>query len=433
MKSNILKKIAHFQVEHPYLTIAIVLAITVFLYGGVSAVKTVASLELMMPAEISEVKAFNELRDNNLGQDMIGVVIEVNRDSTDPNGITDVRSFETFKFIKQLSNLISSNTDIRQTYSIVDTVNFAAMQVGINPNEISEKQYYQIINHPDLKEQISQFINLDYTTSVIIASTDVSGNDARMKLLASKLVEDLDSVGHPSGLQVKITGTPIIQQQLGVLIAKDRQTTQWLSTALVFLITMILFGTFTSALVPILIVTLSVNWLYGIMGYGNLPISTLAGGVAAMVIGIGIDYSIHLMNKFKNERKKHKSIKESVELAVGEVGTALSGAAIATILAFLAFLLGSMPEMNRFGLLMSIGVGASFLLSIFGLPAFLIVEEKIIHKLRKKMKFGVEGDLRLYEKDEVHPDDLDIYQPNEEELKTIAKKYKICKVGRKTK
>jgi predicted RND superfamily exporter protein len=101
------------------------------------------------------------------------------------------------------------------------------------------------------------------------------------------------------------------------------------------------------------------------------------------------------MNKFKNERKKSKSLKLSVEAAVEEVGTALSGAAIATILAFLAFLLGSMPEMNRFGLLMSIGVGASFLLSIFGLPAFLIVEEKIIYRLKNRMKFGVEGELKL--------------------------------------
>ena len=52
-----LKKIAHFQVEKPYLTIMILLFLTISIYGGVSKVKTVASLEQMMPKEVEEIKS----------------------------------------------------------------------------------------------------------------------------------------------------------------------------------------------------------------------------------------------------------------------------------------------------------------------------------------------------------------------------------------
>jgi len=413
---KILKKIAHFQVKHPFIVLFMVLAITLFLYGGVHKVKTVASLELMMPKEVSEVKAFNELRDNNMGQDMIAIVLELERDSSDPKGIKDIRDPRVIKYIQSIKNLIASNPDIGRVYAVSDFLPY-------NFSNLNNQAYLNLFQNP----LIENYINKDYTKTMIISTTDVSANDPRMKLLSRKIKKDVESIGRPSNIKIKYTGTPIIQQKLGILISRDRTVTQWISTLLVFIITMILFGTFTSALVPIIIVTISVTWLYGLMGYFKLPISTLAGGVAAMVIGIGIDYAIHLMNKFKNERQKGLSIKESAEAAVLETGTALTGASIATILAFLAFLLGSMPEMKKFGILMAIGVGASFILSIGTLPALLILEEKLIHLIRKRIHFGVEGEFSLYDLNEVHPDDYEIVTPNIDELKDLAKKYKICK------
>lgn len=414
--TNVLKGLARFQVRHPFLTVLMLLMITLFLFGGVSKVRTVASLEQMMPSNIDEIKSFNDLRDNALGQDIIAVVIELDDFSTDENGINDMRDKEVYDYIRYVQNLFEEETDILETYSYADFF----------PEDVSDDMYAAMMHDPELKNYLSKFVNDDYSVTMILATTDVSADDPRMKLLAEKIQSHIETSGHPNGVKIRLTGTPIIQQKLGELIAKDRNNTQNISTLLVFIITMILFGTFTSALVPILIVFVSVNWLYGIMGYANLPISTLAGGVAAMVIGIGIDYAIHLMNKFKNERKDGNSIEESIITAVTQTGTALTGAAIATVLAFLAFLFGSMPEMNRFGLLMAIGVGSAFVLSIIGLPSLLIIEEKLIHKIRKKIKFGIEGEYSLYEKNEIHPDTHEVVDLDHSELKHLLKDHKIC-------
>jgi len=426
-----LRSIAEFQVRHPYLTVLLILAVSLILYGGVAKVRTVASLEQMMPKDIEEIQAFNTLRDNYLGQDMIAIIIEIDRESSDEHGIMDIRDKEVMAFTAHLKSLIESEPDVREAYAASDVIAYAAARAGLPTavDELSDEAYDQLLDHQQVQQQLSSFINHDATTSIIIATTDVSANDERMKRLASKVLTHLDSVGHPPGVRLKVTGTPIVQQKLGELIAQDRKNTQLISTIFVFLITMFLFGTFTSALVPLAVVTVSVNWLYGIMGYAGLPISTLAGGVAAMVIGIGIDYAIHLMNKFKNERKQGKTIQGAIVAAVMNTGTALTGAAVATTVAFLAFLFGSMPEMNRFGLLMAIGVSAAFLLSIFGLPALLIIEEKIIHSLKKRLRFGVEGEFVLYEKDEIHPDTHEVVDSlSYDELSSITKKYKVCKV-----
>lgn len=422
-----LKRLAHFQTTHPYVTLLIILAITIIFYGGASQVRTVASLEQMMPSEISEISAFNDLRDAGLGQDMVAIVIKVNSESTDPNGIMDITDYEMAQYTQKLKSLIGNEPDILETYTFSDVIVAA---YGSMPDE---ETYYALLENPELSPMIDQFVNHDKTTTMILAKTDVSADDDRMNSLATKIKSHVKSVGHPSGVEVQMTGTPVIQQKLGELIGKDRTTTQNISTILVFIITMILFGTISSALVPIIIVTISVAWLYGTMGYTNLPISTLAGGVAAMVIGIGIDYSIHIMNKFKNERQKGKRIREAIEEAITTTGVALTGAAFATALAFLAFLVGVMPEMGRFGLLMGIGVTYSFILSIFGLPALLIVEEKIIHKIAKRVRFGVEGEYRLYNDDESHPDEAEVVNLSDEELLRHIKKKKIVRMPNKNK
>ncbi len=394
---KLLKKIAHFQVENPIITILILAAFTITMFGGAAKVLTVASLEQMMPKDIEEIKAFNTLRDNYLGQDMIAIVLEINRDSTDPNGIIDIRDKEVYEYIKYVKNLVQLEPDVLEVYSYADIIDMFSSE------DLTETEYQELLKDEQVKKHLSSYVNTDSSISMLILTTDVSADDPRMNLLSSKIKENIASIGHPPGIKVMFTGTPIIQQKLGELISKDRTNTQWISTLLVFLLTMVVFGSFTSALVPILVVTVSVNWLYGTMGYTGLPISTLAGGVAAMVIGIGIDFAIHIMNKFKYERKKGLSKRLAIEAAVVDTGTALTATSLTTTVAFLAFLTGAMPEMGRFGILMAIGIGYSLIFSLFGLPALLLLEEELIYWIKKRMRFGIEGEFKLKTKDESCP------------------------------
>ncbi len=417
---TLLRKLAHAQAEHPVLTVLLVLGITLAFLGGAAQVRTVAALENMMPRSLEEIAAFNALRDAGRGQDMVAVVIGLNGSSTVPR--TDILDWSTYQYVKRVSDTLANETDILSVYSL------STVLEGMNGNrELDERTFDALLQDPTAQAYVQDYVNRARTNTLVIATSDVSANDERMGLMARRIVADMDSLGHPPGLGYELTGTPVIQQELGKLIGRDRRVTQNISTLLVFLIVMLLFGTFTSALVPIIIVTLSVTWLYGTMGYAGLPISTLAGGVAAMVIGIGIDYSIHLMNKYKYERKKGMTVKEAIEASVTDTGIALTGASVATMLAFLAFLTGAMPEMNRFGILMTLGVGYSFLLSIAALPALLVLEERLFFRLRKHLHFGVEGEYFLATNGEVCPPGFrEVVEEDGDELRRhVVRRYKV--------
>lgn len=368
---KVLKGIANFQVENPYTTITVILAATAVIAGGLPYLKTVASLEKMMPTEMEEIKYFNVLRDNALGKDMIGLVIEVDRGTQHEFAVTDIRDPRVLTYIIQLKNIVKNKADIVETFAVTDAL------IKYNNNELPDKQTLQkLMQNPETARILNRYLNDDYSTTYIIANTDTGLDDERLNRLAESIQEDVADSGKPAGVKVKLTGVPIIQQKLSELIKKDRSNTQWISALLVFAITLIIYRSFFSGLIPVLIVLTSVTWLYGTMGYLGLGISTLAGGVAAIVIGIGIDYSIHLMNRYKFERRQGKEISDAIEEAVVSTGTALTASSLTTLSAFFAFLFGAMPEMGRFGLLMMIGIFYAFLFSMVGLPALLVIEEK---------------------------------------------------------
>lgn len=397
---SLLRYVAHLQVKHPFLTAGVLLLITFALIGGISQVRTVSSLEQMMPKDVEEIKAFNMLRDAGLGQDMIAVIVSLSDDATlsyaqGGSQIGDIGSFKYYKYVKNLANKLKDNDAVLSVYSFADIIDFSARLNSINT--VDELSFKEIMKDPQVKSELSRFVNTDKTNTILIVTTDVSADDTTMKLLAQKIQNDISNFERPAYISLTVTGTPLIQQKLGVVIEHDRSLTEKLSALFVFILVAIVFGSIVAALVPMVTIILSIIWLYGSMGYLGLPISTLAGGVAAMVIGIGVDFSIHLRNKFEYERKKGESLEYAIEETMANTGYVLTITTIVLALAFLSFLIGEMPEMGRFGLLMTIGVTLAFILSVIGLPAFFIIEEKIIEWSRKHMRFGVEHELKLVE------------------------------------
>ena len=100
-------------------------------YGGVADVRTVASLEQMMPKNVEEIKTFNMLRDNYLGQDMIAIVLELDRNAIIVDRPEDIRDQEIIVYTQHIKQTLEQELDIRQVYTPSDVIMYAAMQQGL--------------------------------------------------------------------------------------------------------------------------------------------------------------------------------------------------------------------------------------------------------------------------------------------------------------
>lgn len=387
---NFFKKYSHFLVHKRFLVFLIIALISSVWYAGNNYVYTVSSFEKVLPSDVEAVKGANLLRDYGIGQDGIAISLKVDYNSLLENVPKNVLSLEIIKYLDRISQEIKKDVNTVLIYSPTEIIRF--FNNGKLPE--SEEELKRILNNPELKKYLNYYINYDSSMILMFITTDLTNSDSSLERYYLK-ISNIVKEGVPHGVEVKITGSPAIQQTLSKLIERDQFVTQLASTVLVFLATVITFKSLLAAIVPILIVTIANIWLKGYMGYFDVPLSTLAAGVAALVIGIGIDYSIHLMNRFKYERKKIKSIVEAVEEAVKNTGTSLIITAIATIGAFLAFNVGKMPEMGKFGNLISLGIFFSLILTLTLLPILLIWEERIIYWLLPKIRLGIEHEFRF--------------------------------------
>ena len=345
-----LEKLIAVQEEHAIEIILLFFFLSLAMIPGMSRVETIVALENMMPSSSTPVQGVNDLRAEGIGKDSIAVKISTGNTE---DGVQSINDNRTEAYIEDLSN------DIRTIQGVTQVV--------------SPLQREGLI---DERKQ----------NAVITAYTYVGDSGGEMDRIFNEINEEA-KYQRPEGVETEISGVPAVQQRLSSMVARDKNVTTMISLGLVFLITLGLFqGSFSSAVMPLLVVALSVVWLYGTMGYLGIPLSTLAGSVAALVIGIGIDYSVHILNTYRFHRRDN-TIGEALSEAVGETGVAIIATSVTTISAFMAFLSGMMPEMHRFGLIMSIGIGYALLFSFFLLPSVFVLEEKAMKKIHESVNW----------------------------------------------
>jgi predicted RND superfamily exporter protein len=123
-------------------------------------------------------------------------------------------------------------------------------------------------------------------------------------------------------------------------------------------------------LAPVLLV---VSWVIGTMYVLGYPLSVLTTVVASITIGIGIDYSIHLSERFRAELDRQGTIEGAVTTATRGTGSALLGSAVTTAIGFGILGFAFFPVLQQFGVITAIMIGYAFLASVLVLPSLLVL------------------------------------------------------------
>ena len=120
--------------------------------------------------------------------------------------------------------------------------------------------------------------------------------------------------------------------------------------------------------VPVTLVTALVvggMWLFAV------PLTLLTALLLSLVIGVGIDYNIHVSDRFVHERERGLSVHEALVEATTGTGGALLGSTLTSAGAFSALLLHPHPQFQSFGTLVVLAMVTSFVVAVFVLPSML--------------------------------------------------------------
>lgn len=122
-----------------------------------------------------------------------------------------------------------------------------------------------------------------------------------------------------------------------------------------------------------LVTLVTIFFAIGIMnGVGYLiftEASPMAQILPILLIGLGVDYSIHVTTRYRDEVAAGASVDAAIAKAVRTVGVALVLATVTTAVGFLTNLTNEIPALREFGLLAAVGIFASFVLMLTFVPA----------------------------------------------------------------
>ena len=133
------------------------------------------------------------------------------------------------------------------------------------------------------------------------------------------------------------------------------------------------FKTGLLASIPIVVATL---FLFGIMGLTRIPLNIATVLVAAVAIGDGIGYSIHVINYFNFSFKKYQDVKQAMYETIMVSGKAIVINVLSVAAGFLVLIFSHFVPLQYFGLLMAISMIGSSLAAMTLLPVILILAYK---------------------------------------------------------
>ena len=128
------------------------------------------------------------------------------------------------------------------------------------------------------------------------------------------------------------------------------------------------FGIAVITTTPIFIVII---WLYGLIEIAGYGLNMVTVAIAAMSLGVGIDYVIHVVERFREEQENGHDTITSIGIVGGASGLALFGSALSDIGGFLVITQSSMGFFSTFGLFCAIMIGLSLVASMILAPSLI--------------------------------------------------------------
>jgi predicted RND superfamily exporter protein len=185
----------------------------------------------------------------------------------------------------------------------------------------------------------------------------------------------------PAGYTIETTGTSKIMYVLTNLITRSQTMSILISLVLVFVILCLTHRSFAAGLIGILPIGFTVLINFGVMGIFGIILDISTAMVAAVSIGIGIDYTIHYLSYYHYERLKTSNLETVARKTLSGAGKAIIVNAISVACGFLVLLFSKFTPLNYFGLLIAITMITSSTASLTLLPILLeIFKPKFISR-----------------------------------------------------
>ncbi|MBP5575834.1 MAG: MMPL family transporter [Treponema sp.] len=175
----------------------------------------------------------------------------------------------------------------------------------------------------------------------------------------------------PQGYTIDFTGSSQMEYAMTNMIVSSQITSLSLSLGSVFLIIAISFGSVWAGLLGVVPLALTILLNYMVMGFAGINLDFITSIIASVAVGVGIDYTIHFLTTYKEERSKSSDIKLVTMQTFKKSGKGIVTNALSVGLGFLVLCLSKFSVLRCIGVLVAIVMFSSSVLAMTIIPGIL--------------------------------------------------------------
>ena len=350
-------------------------------------IETDSSFDVMY-SEDSNTQVLGDLVSNEFGStDSLFVVINIDQESNDVDRIQDIRHPDVLKAMKTLASSLETESNVHSATSIV---NILEDIYGKLPATLEEsKEMFNSLPESIKEGYLKSLLSEDLSYILMAVNINVEKKPGALERIEDNTRAKVEQTPFPIGVHATLTGMPILINRIMWFLIDDNINTIGLAIIAVFLILWLYFRSYKIAFISTVPVILTLVWLAGTLYLMDIRITMMIASVGAMMIGMSVDYAIHLTHSYHEKVKEGD--KEAVNKTVVGVGGALFASVMTTIAGFLAMLLGSSPSALTQGKVLSIGIAYAFLVTIIALPPLMILQRKFVYSRLDEVVFKIRG------------------------------------------
>ena len=180
----------------------------------------------------------------------------------------------------------------------------------------------------------------------------------------------IDNFGVKHNLSIHYSGLPYIRTVRSQKIEAELKMFIIIALIVALLLLFVFFRSFKAVLIPMSIIIISVIWALGVQAMFGYKITILTGMIPPLLILIGVENCIFILNKYHAEIRSHGNKTKALSRVIEKMGKLTLMTNATTASGFVTFVFTSSVILFEFGVVSSINIMLAYLLSIILIPIF---------------------------------------------------------------
>ncbi len=371
---KILALFSQWVVKHPQKVVISFGAITLLSLAGMLFLKVDTNVESYFLGKSDIRKGIDLVNQKFGGSQYVSVLFH--GDMLSPETLQRMDKYtEEFKTVPGVGHVISPSMFFKELSKGVYMPGEEGY-ASLPKTEAEAEQYLEIFSMSGFDDQVGQLIDYKYENARILVSMKDGSNQTGKTILKA-----LNTLTENDPQRVFIAGPGLSKIQIADMVIDGQVSSLLLALVIIFLLLSFIFKSVVAGVKGSLPLVLSSLFLFGLMGFLGISLDIVTTLLSSVMIGVGVDYTIHFLWRFKEEYAKSANTELAIYTTMKTTGRGIVFNAFSVIVGFSALIFSSFAPLRFFGVLVVISIFSCLISALLLIPAIItLTKPRLLQK-----------------------------------------------------